>query len=498
MVDKSPLIQVEALSALEGGFPQQALMIWRDLLLAERSSVQAHLQAAHAALAKDPIATVRRDGLRLANALLQAEPGTSEVSLLGRLLRGWGEICLLEVPGRALQFFERAWVCGRDQSLDQALAALYARRGFGQGAWALAEPPAVTDPWPVQISLDQARDFCQQHPLHAEPQLGLTLLRQGRIWLQRHTNPWRITHGIAVQDRHGEFRLEFCRSYPWACPHQQRHQDLAVQQLKLAEATLPPAQSIRGPVLAVAELSAELYYHWQLELLPRLGRIWSKALARWPDLRLWHNGGSSPWVQQCLDRLGIAPERVLAASSHLQAEILLVPALNDHFGTPSHAGMDWLATFWGFEGADQRRQPMQGSACWLGREGAARRPVLGEEPWKDQLQRIGLKALTQGPIIEQLAQVSSAGIVLAPHGAGMANLITAAPGSTVYEFVNPGYQPHYFSAILERQGLHHQRFQAAATPLPLQEWLYEGPISFPIDLRPGCSEAAEALSGLLP
>ena len=141
---------------------------------------------------------------------------------------------------------------------------------------------------------------------------------------------------------------------------------------------------------------------------------------------------------------------------------------------------------------------MQGSACWLGREGAARRPVLGEEPWKDQLQRIGLQARTQGPIIEQLAQVFSAGIVLAPHGAGMANLIAAAPGSTVYEFVNPGYQPDYFSRIFERQGLHHLRFQAAATPLPLQEWLYEGPIAFPIDLQPGCSEAAEVLSGLLP
>ena len=498
MVEVSPLMQAEAVSALEGGCPQQALMIWRELLLDERASVLAHLHAAQSALPKDPIASVRRDGLRLANALLQTEPGASEVSLLGRLLRGWGEICFLEVPSRALQFFERAWVCGRDQRLDAFLAGLYARKGFGQGAWALSAPPAVIDPWPVQTSLDQARELCQQHPLPVESEGALTLVPEGRIWLQRHTNPWGITHGIAVQDRHGEFRLDFCRSYPWACPRLLKHQEFAVQQLKLAQATLPPAERIRGPVLAVAEMSAELYYHWQLELLPRLGRIWSKALARWPDLRLWHNGGSSPWVQQCLERLGIGPERVLAASSHLQAETLLVPAVNDHFGSPSSAAMDWLENFWSLQGPEQQSPPATGTACWLGREGAVRRPVLAEGLWLDQLKGMGLKPLTQGSIVEQMAQVSSAGIVLAPHGAGMANLMAAVPGSKVYEFVNPGYQPEYFTSLFERQALHHQRFDAAVTPVPLQEWLYEGPISFPIDLRPGCSEAAEVLSRLSP
>ncbi len=78
----------------------------------------------------------------------------------------------------------------------------------------------------------------------------------------------------------------------------------------------------------------------------------------------------------------------------------------------------------------------------------------------------------------------------------MSNLISAASHSTVIELVNPAYQPSYFDGLMRRRHLRHTRLKAKATPLPLQEWLYEGPLSYPIDLRPGSSEAAEFLATL--
>ena len=99
---------------------------------------------------------------------------------------------------------------------------------------------------------------------------------------------------------------------------------------------------------------------------------------------------------------------------------------------------------------------------------------------------------------EQLAQLATATTVIAPHGAALANLLAATPETTVLELVNPAYQPSYFDGLIQRRQLRHQRLEAAATPLPLQEWLYEGPLSFPIDLRPGASVAAEALASWAP
>ena len=116
-----------------------------------------------------------------------------------------------------------------------------------------------------------------------------------------------------------------------------------------------------------------------------------------------------------------------------------------------------------------------------------RRSVLGEQQLIQQLR----SSLSQASVSEQLAQLTTATTVIAPHGAAMANLIAATPETTVPELVNPAYQPGYFDGLICRQ-LRHQRLKLP-TPLPLQEWLYEGPLSFPIDLRPGAS-AAEALA----
>ena len=88
--------------------------------------------------------------------------------------------------------------------------------------------------------------------------------------------------------------------------------------------------------------------------------------------------------------------------------------------------------------------------------------------------------------------------MIAPHGAAMANLIAANQGTEILELVNPAYQPSYFNDLIQHRQLRHQRVEAAPTPLPLQEWLYEGPLSFPIDLRPGASAAAEALASWSP
>ena len=137
----------QALADLEAGSPLQALRAWRHLLLADQAAVEAHLQAAEANLLADAVSPLRRVAIALARALLDHEPGESEVHRLGSVLRGWGEVAMPEVPSRAVQLLERAWSCGSDRQLEQ-LAGLHARMGYGEGAHWLAKPPDVLEPWP--------------------------------------------------------------------------------------------------------------------------------------------------------------------------------------------------------------------------------------------------------------------------------------------------------------------------------------------------------------
>ena len=489
----------QALADLDSGRPLQALQAWRTLLIADKAAVNAALQTAEANLLADALSPLRRSAIGLATALLEHEPGESEVHRLGVLLRGWGEVALPEVPSRAVQLLERAWSCGRDPQLNQQLAGLLARMGYGEGAHWLANPPAELEPWPVVPCAAQTCLPCQEQPTPADPPLQLHTFDQGRIWLQRHRNPWRHSHGLAVVDQHGSIQPPLSRHYPWpwpACPHTEVFRQVSHHQLKAAARALPKPLTVEGPVLAVAELSGEMFFHWQLELLPRLGRVLAFALEHWPDLRIWHNGGSTAYVKEGLQRLGITPEQLLPACDHLQAETLLIPSFASAFGRPSIANLSWLEQFWnplaeGPPTPSAQHNQGQPTPLWLARPGAVRRSVLHES---EQIQRLHTSTLTQGPVAQQLAQMANASTVIAPHGAAMANLISAPSGTEVLELVNPAYQPSYFDGLIQRRDLRHRRLTAASTPLPLQEWLYEGPLSFPVDLRPGASAAAEALA----
>jgi capsular polysaccharide biosynthesis protein len=479
----------QALTALEAGRPLTALCIWRELLHLEADAVQSHLQAATDTLHNDAIAPVRRQAIALATNLLSNKPGETEVNQLGELLRSWGSIALPEVPSRALQLLERAWSCGNDRQLNQQLAGLHARLGYRHGAAWLAQPPEELEPWPlVPCSCER----CQTQPKPADPPLQLHAIQQGRIAVQRQRNPWRHSHGVGVWNQQSELQTSLSRHYPWPwpnCPYQAVFEQVSQHQLEAAAKELPLPPRVQGPVLAVAELSGEMYFHWQLELLPRLGRAWNTALQHWPNLRLWHNGGDRPYVKESLTRLGITPKQQLPSSDQVQASILLVPDFASGFGRPSTTNMQWLEQFWAID-----QQPGRG-LLWLGRSGAVRRPVLQE---KHLLEACGATLLNQGSIRRQLMQMDASNKVIAPHGAAMANLIAASPGTEVLELVNPVYKPAYFKDLIEHRRLNHKRVEAASTPLPLQELLYEGPLSFPIDLRPGESAAAEALATWMP
>ena len=289
----------------------------------------------------------------------------------------------------------------------------------------------------------------------------------------------------------GSIQPELCRRYPWQWPGcqdtHQRQQD-ALAQLAWGSPGGSPLQ-IDGPVLAVADLSAELYYHGHLELLPRLGRAWQRLQPLLPKLRLWHNGGSAPWLQDALIHLGVPPERLICAQRHphLQASQLLVPSHPSPFGLPGERSLRWLRAFWRppAEPADKGAKAPAPTRLLLSRPPSQRRPVLQHNAWLQMLSARGFSEPdTAAPVARQLQALQTCEQVVTAHGGAMANLLLLPAGSEVLELANPAYAPPYFASLLASGGLRHRRLIGAPTPPVLQQLLYAGPLEWPIDLPP--------------
>lgn len=490
-------IHRDALWQLESGNPLIALKAWKSLLNKESLAVHDHLISALESLEIDKIKKIRIKAIKLAVNLLENEPGDHEIQILGDLLKQWGLLTLPELPSRALQHLERSWNCANDEELNHLLANIYAQIGYIEGSKWLGNTSEVQNFWPIMPCLGQSCVSCEEEQNNDDRDFKLNILLNGTLVLQKHRNPWKHSHGIAVFNQNGDIQTKLSRHYPWTfynCKYLSIFETNSSKQLLEAAKGMKEVGRTNGAVLAVAELSGEMYYHWNIEILPRIGRAWAKAIKQWPSLKLWHNGGNHPYVKECLSRLGIPKERQLPCTDQIKADFLIVPNYIGSVGVSSTSNLKWLENFWLSNNLNDSCLDFHNSeAIWLPRNQTIRRKVLREQDW---IKTLEIKSLKIGSIHQQQKQIRSYSKFVTPHGAAMSHLIVAPPGSDVYEIVNPSYKPSYFDSLIKYRKLNLNRIESAVTPLPLQEWFYEGPLSFPIDLRPDASQAAEKLKKL--
>jgi capsular polysaccharide biosynthesis protein len=180
------------------------------------------------------------------------------------------------------------------------------------------------------------------------------------------------------------------------------------------------------------------YAHWLLEELPRLlsipvGRV---------DNIVAH--AASAWAREALALRG-GRERVIAVrrEQHLACAPLVVPTLAAAAGAPAPGALRRLDEFTGALG---REASFFGEKLYFTRAGAGRRRVRDEAALWALLAPLGFEklALEELSWSAQIAACRRARAVVAPHGAGLANLVFCAPGTRVVElfnrrYVNPGY-----------------------------------------------------------
>ena len=198
----------------------------------------------------------------------------------------------------------------------------------------------------------------------------------------------------------------------------------------------PPPLHVPGRLGVLAGRGDTNYYHWIVDILPRLG-----VLEQCPDLaapELWYVPTSMSFHGQLLDRLGIPADRRISADEHphVRADELVVPSLITEKNPPWMVA--WLRAKLlpdGPPGGPRTRIVLTRGPS------PNNRSVRNEAEVRDLLSGYGFTAVDPGTLSveEQITTFAQAEIIVGAHGAGLTNLAFASPGARVIELFPAGY-----------------------------------------------------------
>ena len=220
---------------------------------------------------------------------------------------------------------------------------------------------------------------------------------------------------------------------------------------------LPAIQKLPGTVALLNNPWCHNYYHWILEVAPRVMLMRQAGLeADWYVVDC-----QSAYQKRALELMGIPRERCIQPhyGLHLQADQLLRPSY------PGAVNCQMMA-----EAISQNVQASTsgptGNRVYITRKTAAHRKLVNESELEQYLQAYGFQSYSFDRLdfAEQVRIMRSAECVVTVHGAALANLIFARPGTRVIEICPIGrYNADCFPRLSHKLGHHHLSIMAPST-----------------------------------
>jgi tetratricopeptide (TPR) repeat protein/capsular polysaccharide biosynthesis protein len=302
--------------------------------------------------------------------------------------------------------------------------------------------------------------------------LFTAIISNGKAWAAPQQNFWQICNAIAILTPDHQLFADLSRDYPGSLPECQ-HFDPASHRFFSAELAVP--EPIQGRVAVLSGLSGHNYFHWMVDILPRLDLLRQSGI-EWKTIdKFWINNTIQPFQQETLTALGIPPEKILASDRHsfIQADSLIVPSFAGHLGWIEPWALEFLRReFLPIAAFNQAALPKR---IYISRAQANHRRVLNETAVMQQLLPLGFVSVMLETLsfAEQVALFAQAELIIAPHGGGLTNILFCSPGTTIVELVAPSYIRHYYWVISDRLKLHHYLLAApGVTCHPIRQLMY--------------------------
>lgn len=210
-----------------------------------------------------------------------------------------------------------------------------------------------------------------------------------------------------------------------------------------------PAGHLQLPGVAAilyANGAGRLFSHWMFDVLPKIEVL---RRAGWMEGGIDHyvvNGECQVFMKESFKRLGIPPEKVVPVDDAvISAKRLLIPSrIRLRFATPPWARQFVRETFRGTAGEVGVRNTA--AKLYISRAKARGRRITNEAQIRDVLEKYGfLTVFAEDHSIAEFAQmVAGAQQIVAPHGAGLANLVFASRGLQVLEIYSAHIVAEYW------------------------------------------------------
>ena len=187
---------------------------------------------------------------------------------------------------------------------------------------------------------------------------------------------------------------------------------------------------LRGAAAVITATNQNCYYHWIFDILPRL----KLALEHEPDVDHIYIQNKMPFQQETLKILGIDPARIVNTEdvSWISADRMIIPC---HQIMTGHRHPGWVTNWVREKFLPSEQAAQHGRRFYISRSIARNRRVKNEEEIFRILEPRGFEFVhaEKYSFADQIAMFASAEAIVAPHGAGLTNLVFCAPETRVIE-----------------------------------------------------------------
>jgi capsular polysaccharide biosynthesis protein len=225
---------------------------------------------------------------------------------------------------------------------------------------------------------------------------------------------------------------------------------------------LPKIECLDGETVSLVSDGHGNYYHWMLDVVPRLSAFDLETLSQ----RHYLVTQEFPFHRQALDLLLIPTRARTAVASHqyYSAPELLVPLVRLGVSPENVQFVRHLL----LERTGLAETPCTDERIYISRRYASSRRVLNEEELYPILKKHDFRIcyLEQLSLKQQMILFHGAQTILAPHGAAWTNLIFARPGTLALEIMPKGLEAtragafHLYERLAAAAGVNYERMTA--------------------------------------
>lgn len=333
--------------------------------------------------------------------------------------------------------------------------------------------------WFAPVHLGWGIHICSQTgaiPVETPPTFVATI-PQGRAWIVPQKTSWLVCSAIAVMTPDNYLLADISRDYPGFLPGCQKHDPAKHSVFQLE--SFPPLEQVDGRVAVLSALSGSVYFHWIVDLLPRIELLRRRGIDFNTIDYFLVNSYQYQFQRETLQTLGIPEHKILESDRHphLQAKELICPSFPGYLGWPPPWAIEFLRQEFLTQTQGNSRYPER---IYISRNKARYRRVLNEEEVIEMLNQHGFVSILPETLSfqEQVAIFHHAKVIIAPHGSGLTNIIFCRPGTKIVELVSPHYVGHYYWAIGHYLKLQHYFVAGEAFECyPIRQLMYQNPLT---------------------